>query len=172
MPALQRLRCDEEAGPSVAWEYAADGGEQSAVGGFQLGPGGLPLEDDELMAQHQDLQVLGGVTSSKQREELDGAAKREVDESGQHVNSLRGGCGELAGRYRNQHPNPQLTRHVTVSAPYARSGSTPPRRPAWPSSTHPAATASRSAPESGRPAASSIPRRCSAPTPGWLTSKP
>jgi hypothetical protein len=28
------------------------------------------------------------------------------------------GCGELAGRYRNQHPNPQLTRHVTVSASY------------------------------------------------------
>jgi Integrase core domain len=27
-------------------------------------------------------------------------------------------CGELAGRYRNQHPTPQLTRHVTVSAPY------------------------------------------------------
>ena len=117
MPALQRLRCDEEAGPTVAWENAADGGEQSAVGGFQLGPGGLPSEDDELMAQHQDLQVLGGVTSSEQREELDGAAEREVDEPGQHVNSLRGGCGELAGRYRNQHPNPQLTRHVTVSHP-------------------------------------------------------
>jgi hypothetical protein len=48
MPALQRLRCDEKAGPTVAWENAADGGEQSAVGGFQLGPGGLPLEDDEL----------------------------------------------------------------------------------------------------------------------------
>ena len=76
------------------------------------------MEDDELMAQHQDLQVLGGVTASEQREELDGAAEREVDEPGQHVNSLRGGCGELAGRYRNQHPTPQLTRHVTVSAPY------------------------------------------------------
>ena len=85
MPAPQRLRCDEETGPTLAWENAADGGEQSAVGGFQLGPGGLPLEDRELMAQHQDLQVLGGVTASEQREELDGAAEREVDESGQHV---------------------------------------------------------------------------------------
>src|SRR4029450_8194547 len=104
MPAPQRLRCDEEAGPTLAWEYAADGGEQSAVGGVQLGPGGLPLEDDELMAQHQDLQVLGGVTASEQREELDGAAEREVDESGQHVNSLRGGGGELGGGAGDQAP--------------------------------------------------------------------
>jgi len=77
MPALQRLRCDEEAGPTVAWENAADGGEQSAVGGFQLGPGGLPLEDGELMAQHQDLQVLGGVTSSEQCEQRRSSTERQ-----------------------------------------------------------------------------------------------
>jgi hypothetical protein len=119
MPAPQRLRCDEEAAPTVAWENAADGGEQSAVGGFQLGAGGLSLEDGELMAEHQDLQVLGGVTASEQREELEGAAQREVDDSGQHADSLRGGWGPGA-RYRNQHPNPQLTGHTTVSAPYAQ----------------------------------------------------
>jgi hypothetical protein len=96
MPAPQRLRCDKEPRPTLAWENAADGGEESAVGGFQAGLGGLPLEDGELVAQHQDLQVLGGVTASEQREELDGAAEREVDESGQHMNGLRGGCGELA----------------------------------------------------------------------------
>jgi hypothetical protein len=73
MPAPQRLRCDEEAGPTVAWEHAADGGEQGAVGGFQLGAGGLPLEDGELVAQHQDLQVLGGVTAKEECEELKGA---------------------------------------------------------------------------------------------------
>jgi hypothetical protein len=84
MPAQQRLRCDEEAGPTVAWENAADGGEQGAVGGFQLGPGGLPLEDGELVAQHQDLQVLGGVTAGEQGEQLDGAAQGQVGESRQH----------------------------------------------------------------------------------------
>jgi hypothetical protein len=30
------------------------------------------------------------------------------------------GVWRTDGRYRNQHPNPQLTRHVTVSAPYGR----------------------------------------------------
>jgi hypothetical protein len=117
MPAPQRLRCDKETGPTVAWENAADGGEQSAVRGFQLGAGGLPLEDGELMAQHQDLQVLGGVTASEQREELDGSAEREVDESGQHAHASVAGLGNW-----RTIPEPaskqQLTRHATVSAPY------------------------------------------------------
>jgi hypothetical protein len=122
MPAPQRFRCDEEAGPTVAWENAADGGEQSAVAGFQLGPGGLPLEDGELMAQHQDLQVLGGGTSSEQREELEGAAEREVEEPGQHAGSLRGGLGELAHdtgtsiRTRSSHAMPQFP-HPTGAGP-------------------------------------------------------
>jgi hypothetical protein len=118
MPAPQRLRCDEEAGPTVAWEHAADGGEQGAVGGFQLGAGGLPLEDGELVAQHQGLQVLGGVTAKEQCEELKGAAEREVDESGQHAHSLQGRLGELAHdtgislRTRSSHAMPQFP-HLT-----------------------------------------------------------
>jgi hypothetical protein len=38
----------------------------------------------ELVAQHQDLQVLGGVTTGEQGEQLDGAAQQEVGEFQQH----------------------------------------------------------------------------------------
>jgi hypothetical protein len=39
------------------------------------------MEYGELVAQHQDLQVLGGVAAGEQREQLDAAAQREVRES-------------------------------------------------------------------------------------------
>jgi hypothetical protein len=61
VPAQQRLWSDEEAGPPGSGEYTADGGQQRPVGKFELGAGGLAAEHGELVAQHQDLQVLGGV---------------------------------------------------------------------------------------------------------------
>jgi hypothetical protein len=47
----------------------------------------LASEDGELLAQHQDLQVLGDAAAGEQGEELDGAAQREVGGSGQHARS-------------------------------------------------------------------------------------
>jgi hypothetical protein len=38
----------------------------------------LAAEHDELVAEHQDLQVLGGVATGQQDEQLDGAAQRQV----------------------------------------------------------------------------------------------
>jgi hypothetical protein len=71
----------------------------------------------ELMPQDEDLKVLGSVTASEQREQLDGAAQREVGEFGQHqgrrplhsprghtstLSSERGGrsSGRLSGTLR------------------------------------------------------------------------
>jgi hypothetical protein len=42
----------------------------------------LAAEHGELVAQDQDLQVLGGLAASHQHEEADRAAQREVDEFG------------------------------------------------------------------------------------------
>jgi hypothetical protein len=65
MPAPQGVRGDQEARPAVAWQDAADRGEQGAVGGFQPGSWELASEDGELLAQDQDLQVLGGVAAGE-----------------------------------------------------------------------------------------------------------
>jgi hypothetical protein len=59
-------------------------GEQRSVGGLQPGTRGLAAQHCELVAQHKDLQVLGGVAAGEQSEQLDGAAQREVGELRQH----------------------------------------------------------------------------------------
>jgi hypothetical protein len=45
----------------------------------------LAAQHAKLVAQHQDLEVLGGVAAGEQCEQLDGAAQGQVGESGQHA---------------------------------------------------------------------------------------
>ena len=85
VPAQQRLRGDEEAGPAGSWQHAADRGEQGSVGRLQPRSLDLAAQHGELVAQHQDLEVLGGVAAGEQREQLDGAAQGQVGESRQHA---------------------------------------------------------------------------------------
>jgi hypothetical protein len=40
----------------------------------------LATKHGELVAEHQDLQVLGGIAAGQQDEQLDGAAERRVGE--------------------------------------------------------------------------------------------
>jgi len=84
VPAQQGLRLDEEARPAGLREHAADRGEQGPVGGLQPEACDVAVEHGQLVAQHQDLKVLGGITASEQCEQLDGAAQRQIGESGQH----------------------------------------------------------------------------------------
>jgi hypothetical protein len=78
MPAQQRLGLDEEARPAGPGQDAADGGEQGAVGGLEPESWRLAAQDRELVAQHKDLEILGGVAAGERREQLDAAAQREV----------------------------------------------------------------------------------------------
>jgi hypothetical protein len=48
--------------------------------GSNLGSWNLAAQHSQLVAQHQDLQVLGGVAADQQDEQLDGAAQRLVGE--------------------------------------------------------------------------------------------
>jgi hypothetical protein len=52
--------------------------EQRSVGGLELGPWCLAAQHSELVAENEDLQLLGGVAVGEQGEELDGAAERQV----------------------------------------------------------------------------------------------
>ena len=91
VPAQQPLRGDEEAGPAGSGQDTADRGKQGAVGGLEPGAWGLAAEHGELVAEHQDLQVLGGLAAGQQHEQLDRAAERQVGKSWQHRGGLRGG---------------------------------------------------------------------------------
>jgi len=106
----------------MIWQGAADGGQESSVGGLQLGPRRLAAQRNELMAQDQDLQILGGVGTSEQREELDGAAQRQVGESWQHQGAASAmGQGRVTVPTHARRPNPQATAQIRVSAPYGLS---------------------------------------------------
>jgi hypothetical protein len=61
----------------------------SARSVLELGPWCLAAQDSELVAENEDLQLLGGVAVGEQGEELDGAADRQVGELRQHPGSLR-----------------------------------------------------------------------------------
>jgi hypothetical protein len=82
VPAQQGVRLDDEARPTGPWQRAADGGKQCAVGGLQPWPWNLAAQDGQLVAQDQDLQVLGGIAAGEQDQQLDGAGQREVGEFG------------------------------------------------------------------------------------------
>jgi hypothetical protein len=85
VPAQQRLRLDEETRPARLGQDTADGGEQRPVGGLQLGSWSLAAQHGELMAQDEELKILGGVAVGEEGEQLDGAAQCQVGESWQHA---------------------------------------------------------------------------------------
>src|SRR5215213_4889252 len=85
VPAQQRLRPDEETGPVGSGQHATDGSEQHSVGGPQPGSSRLAAQHRELVAQNEDLQILGGVATGQLDKQLDGAAQRQVGESWQHL---------------------------------------------------------------------------------------
>jgi hypothetical protein len=64
VPAQQRVGLDEEARPARPGQDAADRGEQGPVGGLQPGSWDLAAEHGELVAQDEELQVLGGVAAA------------------------------------------------------------------------------------------------------------
>ena len=76
----------------------------------------LATQDGELVAQHQDLQVLGRVTAGEQGQQLDGAAQREVGEFGEHRVAFGIGV-EKQGRHTTEpvaKGEPQLTHGVSA----------------------------------------------------------
>src|SRR5580704_13846706 len=58
MPAKNRLGCDEERCPPITRDEASEGADRS-IGPSEAGTGGLALEHGELVAQHEDLGILG-----------------------------------------------------------------------------------------------------------------
>jgi hypothetical protein len=70
----------KEARPARSRRHATDGGEQGPVGRLQPGTWELATQHGELVAQDEDLQVLGSIAAAELGEQLDRAAQGEVGE--------------------------------------------------------------------------------------------
>jgi hypothetical protein len=83
MPTEERGRSDEEVDLAFTREYPTDRREQDPVDGPELRSAGRPLQHPELMAQDEDLEVLGPVVLAllaTADEETDESAGDEVEE--------------------------------------------------------------------------------------------
>ena len=99
MPAEEGRRGDEKGDPAVSWENPACGREQDPVDDPELRWARRPLQHPELMAENEDLEVLGSVDSTSPSgadEETDEGPDDEVEE-GQHRPIVRGGTSANLG---------------------------------------------------------------------------
>jgi hypothetical protein len=61
VPAQQRLRADQEGPPGRTRQETTEGGEDQPVAVPEAGPTDLSLEDAELMAEGENLDLEGGL---------------------------------------------------------------------------------------------------------------
>jgi len=122
VPAQQRLRLHEEARPADSWQCPADRREQDTVGGFQPRMWDLTAQHRELVAEHQDLQILSGIATGEGDEQLDGSAERQVGELRQHPGGLQDGQGR-------RHNTAPWVREPAAQRPYPSLCTLRPRQP-------------------------------------------
>jgi hypothetical protein len=92
MPTEEGRRGDEKGDPAVTRDDSTRRREEDPVDGPELAWARRPLQHPELMAENEDLEVLGSVDStspSSADEETDEGADDEVEER-QHRRSYRG----------------------------------------------------------------------------------
>jgi hypothetical protein len=103
---LERITyANQETGYTVAQVATDRSSDLLTVGGPLRG-----AQHGELVAEHQDLQILGGVAAGEQGEQLDGAAEGQVGELRQHAGSLRDGS---VGR----HPTARCSSELAAQRP-------------------------------------------------------
>jgi hypothetical protein len=79
MPTQDRLRPDEEDGPTITTYGACERGEDHAIVGFETRTRDLALQHRELMTQHEDLDPLRTIASTAQDQEIDHEANKTVE---------------------------------------------------------------------------------------------
>ena len=71
MPTQDRVGLHQQDRPVVASEHASQRGEDRSVLGFEARRRKLALQDAELMAQHEDLDILGTIPAAAQHQQVD-----------------------------------------------------------------------------------------------------
>jgi len=84
MPAEDRLGRDEEGCPPLTGDQASEGTDDRSVRPGEAGSGDLTLEHGLLMAQHEDLGVLGHAVHLVDADHLCEATDEAVGEGERH----------------------------------------------------------------------------------------
>ena len=84
MPAKDRLGRDEEGCPPLTGDQASEGTDERSIRPGEAGTGDLALEHGELMAQHEDLGVLGHAVHPVDADRLCDATDEAVEEGERH----------------------------------------------------------------------------------------
>ena len=108
MPAKQRGRRDDKRAPARSRQQTARGSEEDSIGRAQLGPSELATQHRELVAQHDDLELLELIRTEAQRRELQKPPEHEVAERPEQRAAPpagRGGSPTLRARTTYQRGN-------------------------------------------------------------------
>jgi hypothetical protein len=70
MPTKQRGRSDDKRAPACSRQQAARGSEEDSIRRAQLGSSELATQHRELVAEHDDLELLELIRGETQRREL------------------------------------------------------------------------------------------------------
>ena len=138
MPTEDRVRSDEEDRPAVAAEHASERGEDRSVLGFEARSRDLALQDGELMAQHENLDILGTIPAATQHQQVDHESDKTVETGHAWIlaaseprrSCLRETAGHHAGRVFGTHRVTNPTKRVPARAPPllgAGGGPSPPK---------------------------------------------
>ncbi|MGW4464743.1 hypothetical protein [Micromonospora sp. NPDC004704] len=94
MPAQQRGRGDEEHRPAWAGQQPRQHRQYHPVGGLEIGAGHLAAQHRHLMAEHQDLHILGPLVAGELGQHLQDLAKQQVHQRRAHSHE-HDGCAVL-----------------------------------------------------------------------------
>ncbi len=89
VPAQEGLRPDEERRPSPTRQQTGGGGQEDPIGVGHLDSRNLTAQDSELVAEDDDLDLLGALGAEPERRQGQHAFGQDVEEREQHLRSLR-----------------------------------------------------------------------------------
>jgi hypothetical protein len=84
VPGEQGARRDNPVQPQACGQEPRQCGDHGAVGPVRPRAGDLPAQDGDLMTEHQDLRVFGGIASREQRQPAEESNHEQVDEANEH----------------------------------------------------------------------------------------
>jgi len=84
VPAQERPRRDQERSARRQRQIARGSGKQSAIGAVELGPPDLAAQNLELMAEHQQLDVLDIRATAAANKQAEQSPNSDVEEGEEH----------------------------------------------------------------------------------------
>jgi hypothetical protein len=119
IPAQQRLRSDRERRPRATREHPAERSQQQPVARLEPRSPDLPPQDRQLVAQHQDLQLLGALPAPEEHHQRNRRRARTDTDDRTKDDLQRTGCPTLS---RRQPSAPTPTRGRTGLCTHADRG--------------------------------------------------